>query len=531
MTDADSLFADILDMFPDGFFPQRGRQRALKGLAKVDWRTLSSWSRWCSQRRPGEAMGRPDVEALHSRMSLYPATGRQRNVAGAKHTATTRLPRDLSEVDHLEQALHLPHPYNLDYDLEADASFAVDVCARLGPLAPAWRNKVLASIRRVATSLAPLDRWALNHRPTRHCPGWAPVLTAAFVHLLRWEDRDLPWALVAGFQVVGAIPPSRVHRVLDEDAKDNNELREGLLGQSAMDFVDGLEADQRIHQHADGILEATLGEIDFGLARPLESRAEVDAVFGRGRWRPLPRHLVFQDDKARPIDDAKAGGHNASSHCVETIVCVSGEWPAVTMRALLKRIASLTSDPHIPSWVQPRTGTEDMWKGFRQNHPTKDDERFCVITFVHPDSGKRVYSRLRGLPFGMGSVVNQFNRLPLLKTAVLRRLFGLLACHYFDDELLMEMAGHTRSSATVIKSVANLWGIRYSANKSQPLSTWTAFLGHQYDWASFVSTSSVAFWGESEYQEQDRGHDPEDPPRPEAYAGQRFETTRFAHLA
>jgi len=134
-----------------------------------------------------------------------------------------------------------------------------------------------------------------------------------------------------------------------------------------------------------------------------------------------------------------------------------------------------------------------MWKGFRQNHPTKDDERFCIITFVHPSTGKRVYSRLRGLPFGMGSVVNQFNRLPHLKTAVLRRLFGLLACHYFDDELLLEMAGNTRSSATMIKSVANLWGIRYSATKSQPLSTWTAFLGHQYDWAGFVATSGVAF--------------------------------------
>ena len=71
-----------------------------------------------------------------------------------------------------------------------------------------------------------------------------------------------------------------------------------------------------------------------------------------------------------------------------------------------------------------------MWKGFRQNHPMQEDEGFCVITFVHPRTGKRVYSRLCCLPFGMGSVVNQFNRLPHLKSAVLRRILAMLACHY-----------------------------------------------------------------------------------------------------
>ena len=55
-----------------------------------------------------------------------------------------------------------------------------------------------------------------------------------------------------------------------------------------------------------------------------------------------------------------------------------------------------------------------------------------------PRTGKRVYCRLRGLPFGMGTVVNQFNRLPHLKTAVLRRILDMLVCHYFDDELAMD---------------------------------------------------------------------------------------------
>jgi len=134
-----------------------------------------------------------------------------------------------------------------------------------------------------------------------------------------------------------------------------------------------------------------------------------------------------------------------------------------------------------------------MWKGFRQNHPCKSDECFCIVTFIHPVHRERVYCRLRGLPFGMGSVVNQFNRLPHLKTAVSRRLFGMLACHYFDDELFLDQLLHVRGSSTMIRALANLWGIKYSPLKSQRLSAWTGFLGQQYDWSGFSSTQSITF--------------------------------------
>ena len=70
----------------------------------------------------------------------------------------------------------------------------------------------------------------------------------------------------------------------------------------------------KLHEHADEILKATLEEIELGLARPLESKEEVDAIFGRGGWHPLPCHMIFQDGKPRAIDDAKAGGQNEASY-------------------------------------------------------------------------------------------------------------------------------------------------------------------------------------------------------------------------
>ena len=134
-----------------------------------------------------------------------------------------------------------------------------------------------------------------------------------------------------------------------------------------------------------------------------------------------------------------------------------------------------------------------MWKGFRQNHPRREDEPFCIVTFVHPHTHKRVYSRLRGLPFGMGSVVNQFNRLPHLKTAVLRRLLGLLACHYFDDELLLESRMCAGASKAISLRLSRLWGIRYGEHKRRPMSTCCPFLGSAYDWADMGRTGCATF--------------------------------------
>ena len=302
-TSPSALMADVVDMFPPDFFPAKRLHRAEQRLAAVDWRRLAHWRAWADEHHPMADISGPDTDAVRNRIGIYTATGRQRNVAGSKHTPATRLPSDLSAEEHMQAALSLQHPFELPALVELDVEFAVDACARLGPGASSWRYQVFDSIRKLARAVAPLDAWALQHRPTRHCDGWSPVLTAAFVHLIGWRDRGLPWALVAGFQVVGAIPTSGIHRQLEPDSGDqvnaqvpldNDALRASLLGSKAAQYVDQLEGQLRPHEFAQEILEATLAEIELGLARPLETREQVDLVFGRGNWRPLPRHVIFQ---------------------------------------------------------------------------------------------------------------------------------------------------------------------------------------------------------------------------------------------
>ena len=88
-----------------------------------------------------------------------------------------------------------------------------------------------------------------------------------------------------------------------------------------------MERNLQVNEHADEILKVTEAEIELNLARRLETRDEVDAYFGGGWWRPLPRHLIFQDGSERAIDDAKAGKQNKLTYVCETIVCAPAEWP------------------------------------------------------------------------------------------------------------------------------------------------------------------------------------------------------------
>ncbi len=68
------------------------------------------------------------------------------------------------------------------------------------------------------------------------------------------------------------------------------------------------------------IYDATNEEIEQGYVSHYLSKRELDQNFGEGGWRPLLRFMVTQPSgKQRPIDNAKASGHNAATRLKETI--------------------------------------------------------------------------------------------------------------------------------------------------------------------------------------------------------------------
>ena len=284
--------------------------------------------------------------------------------------------------------------------------------------------------------------------------------------------------------------------------QDGSAAREALLGQAAVDYIAALEADTRVHENIEEIIQATAEEVELGLAGPAKSKADLDARFGVGRWRPLPRHVIFQDGKIRPIDNGRSAGHNDAAELVETIVCQTGEFLILAAKVFLVEVFALLKltvkdidrvKAAWPIWLQLVAGLEDMWKGFRQNHTTEDDLGLCVITFMHPKLAQRVYHRLFGLPFGVGSVVNQFNRMPMLITAFLRRVMCFCSGHYFDDSACLELLKLAAVSKTQYIRIHGFFGVVLSHKKRKYMRSAQTFLGHFNDLCILRSDGAMVF--------------------------------------
>ena len=268
-----------------------------------------------------------------------------------------------------------------------------------------------------------------------------------------------------------------------------------FFGSAAQTFVDELESDRRLPPHAEQVWEATQKEIHEGTAGPLLTRADMDSHFGVGQWRPLPRHVVWQTEKWRPIDDGKRAHTNALTTMHETIVCIPPEFAPLTIRSLACALHDTLGD--IPSWFQPVLSTEDWWKGYRQIFPVSAHMGLAVVAVMHPRSRQWHYSQLKGLPFGLASSVNQFSRVAAFVTAVNRRLLYSLCGNYVDDMALLEMfpIAHCSSSASACAgALADLMGVRYSPDKSQPPAFMVTFLGHLHDLCRTPWSGNVV-WG------------------------------------
>ena len=113
------------------------------------------------------------------------------------------------------------------------------------------------------------------------------------------------------------------------------------------------------------------------------------------------------------------------------------EFTLVLLKSLL--LALMKAAGGVPAWFKPKVSLEDWWKGFRQLFPSREHMGLAVVAVMDPTSRAWAYVQLRGLPFGLGSAVNQFTRMAVLLTALNRRLLLLLTGHYADDSPAVEL--------------------------------------------------------------------------------------------
>ena len=97
------------------------------------------------------------------------------------------------------------------------------------------------------------------------------------------------------------------------------------------------------------------------------SRSAVDALFGRGQWRPLERFQIVQaDNKRRMIDNARRTQHNSHESMSETIFTVSIDFVAAVAASIARRVGSdqAACGAEIP-WLRLRIGTDDLPDAYR----------------------------------------------------------------------------------------------------------------------------------------------------------------------
>eukprot|EP00973_Karenia_brevis_P091845 12409447-Karenia_brevis.AAC.1 len=207
--------------------------------------------------------------------------------------------------EHLNQARGLTHPFDNNATLESDLDFTLEGNARIGPLMHRWRDRQLRRLGRLLKALMPLDEFAISKRPShaiKVSQGQPAVSLAVVIILLEWPDKSLPWDLVNGFQLTGHLQRSGIFRSVPCETYGSSSQ---LLGDDAISYVDALCSVRRPHQHAVHLLEAVAEEQQLGLCSEAHTRSQVDQLFGAGGWRPMPRHIISQGSKWRPIDDGK----------------------------------------------------------------------------------------------------------------------------------------------------------------------------------------------------------------------------------
>ena len=238
---AETVFQEMLCLFPRHFFPAAAVQVVRDKASKIHSWPLLRFHRWAEVQGIQGAERNVDKTALMDRSRHPAAVQRQRQMPGAKACDMPMLPEGLTPEQHIEKAMQLEHPFDAPPCLENDLTFAIEGVARLGPNIGAMRSLALGTLRTIKRWLDPLERLALAARPPHTVGAMSPTFTAFFIALFNWDDKELPMKLVNGFEISGDLAPCHVHRAVAPQVPDGEAARRDLLGPNTKDYVDKLE--------------------------------------------------------------------------------------------------------------------------------------------------------------------------------------------------------------------------------------------------------------------------------------------------
>ena len=386
--------------------------------------------------------------------------GGQRYASDSQRGLDHALPPGLGKEEHMVRSADLPNPFSPRLWPEKDVQFVVDMIVTWQEAFPRFVEKCHQIFKSVLIAVQPLERWMEQHRSSTArlvASTKRPVTAALLVALLRWPDRDVALHLLVGFPIVGHLSSSGLFRPVT--AAPTKSLQD-WLGDDAVAAVDRLMA-SKPPQFAEEIVTLTRDEMKKGFCSDFLTRGQLDACYGRGQWRAIPRFLVQQPDgKLRAIDNGRKSQHNEVTVLDETITTVNVDFVAAIAKMLAMAFPS-----ELPPWVHLRLGTDDLPDAYRGLAVQTDHMRYSNIAVYIPQEGWK-FVKLYGLAFGLASAVISFNRIPALGIAAARRLLGGVAAAYFDDQLGIEVFRDRCFSRRAIQAIFRALGAPPHPDKS-----------------------------------------------------------------
>ena len=117
--------------------------------------------------------------------------------------------------------------------------------------------------------------------------------------------------------------------------------------------------------------------------------------------------------------------------------------------------------------------------------------QYTVVAVVNPADGRAYFFIVPGMNFGLRAAVNQFNRLPEIVVAFLRRRTGIPVTHYFDDYCVCEPSYAGTTGQAALRDLHNRLGIPLADEKHEPMSRVCLFLGIVTDFITFGANRRI----------------------------------------
>jgi len=418
-----------------------------------------------------------------------PAGGSMGDVGGADRVSgrfrdSRRVPGE-TWPEHLQSAASTPFPPQVTRgrrQLRPVAAAAVEFTCSHQLDAVARREERVARMNKIRRSLTLLEEQARRSARARGqlpqvrtvAGSAAVVLIAALVDAMRYPDVALPFLILFGFPVTGIIPDSNVYRPVprspEEIAAFERRHRDILAPQSCRRWMDDLtnrvsrngtraERDPAFREGLARMEDKIAAEFEKSLTGPPRSLNHLRDAFqvpGGLGCRPLHRFVIFQGDKARAIDNGKSSGTNDAALLFETVCLPSCEWVAAAAAACLDWARR---NPNAPT-PELLLGTDDVCSAYRRV-PCSQPECTLVCYWSLTGSSVKdpkpgaVYRSVFGHPFGLTAAVVNFNRIMEFTTTVASLFLGVLAEHYYDDYMVIEV-DHPKAKGSAQQALDSL---------------------------------------------------------------------------